>query len=105
MIFFSRNEERADIKKIFDKLFVFTLDGQINKIDAKLFLKDFAEIVQEFECPICLQFPLNPIQCSKCLKILCKTCQRTSKCPLCREKFEIKELDRILKNIFEKLLS
>ena len=104
MMFLSRSEEKTDIKKIFDKLFVFTLDGKINKIDTKLFLKDFGEIIQEFECPICLQFPLNPIQCSKCLKIICKTCQMTSKCALCREVFEQKELDRILKNIFEKLL-
>ena len=103
-LFSSRNDEKEDIKKNFNKLFQYTLNGQINKIDTKYFLRDFAEIVQEVECPICLQFPLNPIQCSKCLKIFCKTCQITKNCANCRGEFKEKELDRILRNILDKLL-
>ena len=104
LLFSSRNNEKEEIKKNFDKLFVYTLNGQINKIDTKYFLRDFSEIVQEVECPICLQFPLNPIQCSKCLKIFCKTCQIKNTCPICRDEFKEKELERILKNILDKLL-
>ena len=102
--FTSRNDEKEAIKEIFDQLFVFTTKNQINKIDTKLFIKDFNEIIQEVECPICLQFPLEPIQCSKCLKIFCKKCQINQKCPICRDLFIRKELDRILKNILDKLL-
>ena len=102
--FSSRNSEKVEIKKIFDKLFVYTSKEPINRINTKLFIKDFEEIVQEFECPICLQFPLEPIQCSKCLKIFCKQCQINNKCPMCRELFVQKDIDRILKNIMDKLL-
>ena len=54
----SRNSEKLEIKKNFDKLFIYKSNNQFNNIDTKLFLKDFTEIVQEIECPICLQFPL-----------------------------------------------
>ena len=101
----SRIDEKEEIKKIFDKLFVFISKAQINKINTKLFYKDFDEIVKEVECPICLQYPLEPIQCSKCLKIFCEKCQINNKCPICRDNFVKKELDRILKNILGKLLS
>ena len=100
----SRNSEIIEIKKNFNKLFIYISNNQINKIDTKLFLKDFEEIVQEVECPICLQFPLNQIQCSQCLKIFCKECQTKEKCPICRNEFKAKELDRTLKNILDKLL-
>ena len=100
----SRNSEMNEIKKNFNKLFIYKPNNQINKIDTKLFLKDFEEIVQEVECPICLQFPLNQIQCSQCLKIFCKECQINEKCPNCRNEFKPKELDRTLKNIIDKLL-
>ena len=102
--FVSRIDEKSEIKKIFDKLFVYNSKEQINRINTKLFLKDFDEIVQEVECPICLQFPLEPIQCANCLKIFCEKCQINNKCPFCRYSFVKKELDRILKNIFGKLL-
>ena len=100
----SRNSEIIEIKKNFNNLFIYISNNQINKIDTKLFLKDFEEIVQEVECPICLQFPLNQIQCSQCLKIFCKECQTKEKCPICRNEFKPKELDRTLKNILDKLL-
>ena len=102
--FLSRNDEKSEIKKIFDKLFIYSSKEPINKINTKLFYKDFDEIVQEVECPICLQFPLEPIQCSKCLKVFCEKCQVNNKCAMCRELFEKKELDRVLKNILGKLL-
>ena len=100
----SRNNEKNEIKKNFDKLFIFKSNNQINNIETKLFLKDFAEIVQEIECPICLQFPLNQIQCLHCSKIFCRECQKNEKCPNCRNDFRPKELDRTLKNIIDKLL-
>ena len=103
-LFISRNDEKSEIKTVFDKLFVYSSKDQINKINTKQFYKDFEEIVQEVECPICLQFPFEPIQCSKCLKIFCEKCQINNKCPICRDYFEKKELDRILKNILGKLL-
>ena len=59
----SRINERNEIKKHFDELFIYIPNNQINinnnSINTKVFLKDFTEIVQEIECPICLQFPLN----------------------------------------------
>ena len=100
----SRNNEKNEIKKNFDKLFIFQSNNQINNIETKLFLKDFTEIVQEVECPICLQFPLNQIQCLHCSKIFCRECQKNEKCPNCRNDFRPKELDRTLKNIIDKLL-
>ena len=103
-LFISRNDENSEIKTVFDKLFAYSSKDQINKINTKQFYKDFDEIVQEVECPICLQFPLEPIQCSKCLKIFCEKCQINNKCPICRDNFEKKEIDRILKNILGKLL-
>ena len=103
-IFPSRNNENNEIIQIFDKLFVYNSTDPIKNIDTKLFHKDFREIVEEVECPICLFFPLNPVQCSKCQKLLCKTCQIKKECAICRDKFEEKELDRNLKNILEKLL-
>ena len=69
-LFISRNDENSEIKTVFDKLFAYSSKDQINKINTKQFYKDFDEIIQEVECPICLQFPLEPIQCSKCLKKL-----------------------------------
>ena len=104
LIFPSRDNEINEIKKNFDKLFHYSSNNPINKIDTKLFIKDFSEIIQEVECPICLQFSLNPVQCSKCLRIFCKTCQINNQCSICRETFISKELDRILKNILDKLL-
>ena len=100
----SRNSEKLEIKKNFDKLFIYKSNNQFNNIDTKLFLKDFTEIVQEIECPICLQFPLNQIQCFHCSKIFCKECQIKEKCSNCRNDFRPKELDRTLKNIIDKLL-
>ena len=103
----SWTNEKNEIKKHFDELFIYIPNNQINNnnsIDTKAFLKDFTEIVQEIECPICLQFPLNQTQCSQCSKIFCKECQKYEKCPNCRNEFKPKELDRILKNIIGKIL-
>ena len=95
-IFPSRNNENNEIIQVFDKLFVYNSTDPIKSIDTKLFHKDFREIVEEVECPICLLFPLNPVQCSKCHGLLCKTCQIKEECAICRDKFEEKELDRNL---------
>ena len=103
-IFPSRNSENNEIIKVFDKLFVYNSNEPIKSINTNLFLKDFREIIEEVECPICSLFPLNPVQCSKCQKLICKTCKNTNICPLCRGEFGQKELDRTLKNILEKLL-
>ena len=93
IVFPSRDNELNEIKKMFDKLFIYSSNNPINKKDTKLFVKEFNEIIQEVECPICLQFSLNPVQCSKCLRIFCKTCQINNQCSTCRETFVPKELE------------
>ena len=56
-LFISRNDEKSEIKTVFDKLFVYSSKDQINKINTKQFYKDFEEIVQEVECQFASNFP------------------------------------------------
>ena len=62
----------------------------------------------ELKCPICFEFPLNPIQCSDCETIFCSYCinkslKNNKKCPECRGNFEESKIPRKLRNMIELL--
>ena len=56
-------------------------------------------------CGICFDILLKPICCRKCKKKYCKNCisrnriNNQNKCPYCRQKFEILEIDHTTKDI------
>ena len=99
-----RYNEKEVIKNIFKKLFAYSSYDDEYRIDTDFFIEDFSDTVKEFTCPICLQVSLNPIVCSDCNHIFCKTCQRSIKCPLCKRDFREKKLDGLTRRIFETLL-
>ena len=101
--FTSRINDKENIKAIFNNLFTYTSRDEIDKIDPDYFISALSETIREYTCFICFQVPLNPIQCASCLKIICKTCQKSIKCPFCRKDFQKKELDMFAKNVFESL--
>jgi E3 ubiquitin-protein ligase NRDP1 len=62
----------------------------------------------ELKCPICFEFPLNPIQCTHCETIFCSYCinkslKNNQKCPECRSHFEECKIPRKLRNMIELL--
>ncbi|KAL0221730.1 hypothetical protein RCL1_001584 [Eukaryota sp. TZLM3-RCL] len=41
--------------------------------------------MSNFECPICLNICLNPVETSCCHYLFCSSCQLTGACPMCRQ--------------------
>jgi WD40 repeat protein len=61
----------------------------------------------ELICSICLEIVLNPVMCSKCENLFCKSCidillTKTNRCPN-KCIFQEKEKNRMLKNILSKI--
>jgi hypothetical protein len=66
--------------------------------------EDFLELVR---CKICLLISLHPVTCKKCESVFCKQCienwkKQKNTCPLRCTPLEIKEENRIIKNILSK---
>ena len=118
MTFMQKEQNPYDeVSKIFDKLFQYIPDIPPSKdekkkdiielFDSTVFLDDFAPLVEEVKCPVCLQVSLQSWQCSKCRGIVCQKCDDENQyalCPLCHQYFLKEELDRVLKNVMGHML-
>ena len=62
------------------------------------------EMVEDFECPLCLQIPELMVTCSECTQIFCTPCIDDSvklqpECPTCQEEFVPAKLSKALLKI------
>ena len=65
------------------------------------------EVLDSFNCVICLNIPINPLECNKCDVLFCDQCIKdyrdktmgsiSRKCPYCKQNFEMREMNRKLK--------
>ena len=95
-----------------------TIDALVSSIpvpEIKLLAKDvcnqdeFRDVLETFNCMICFNIPIEPMECSKCDVLFCKKCidkykqnssySQSKKCPKCRESFEIRSMNRKLKEM------
>ena len=68
------------------------------------------ETVRNFECPICFEILIEPVQCKQCLHFFCKDCinnyfeeSEKKECPF-RHQFEINESPEVdIKNLIENI--
>ena len=69
----------------------------------------FKDVLETFNCMICFNIPIDPIECSKCDVLFCKKCiekyktaasySSSRKCPKCREMLETRPMNRKLKEM------
>ena len=95
-----------------------TIDTLVSGIpvpEIKLLAKDVAnrdavrEVLETFNCMICYSIPIEPMECNKCDVLFCSKCiekykknsshSQAKKCPMCRESFEIRSMNRKLKQM------
>ena len=77
-------------------------------VDYKLIIKEYKDIVNEFQCYICGNIPINPIKCEKCETIFCKNhideiTNPVKKCKSCKEKLVMINFTTLEINILKKL--
>ena len=68
---------------------------------------DFSEVLETFNCMICFNIPIEPLECDKCDVIFCQKCvkkyretasvSRSRKCPKCNMSFETRGMNKKLK--------
>ena len=56
-------------------------------------LPEYAKIIQEFLCPVCMNVVEDIVACLECEGMFCKPCHqawmtKSADCPLCKEPFE-----------------
>ena len=101
------SKKESEVREIFDKLFKYIPDKKEEdnlNFNSDIFLKDYADIIKEVKCPICLQVSLESEQCSKCQAIFCKKCNKEKNCPTCKELYVPNKIDKILFNVMGHLL-
>ena len=76
-----------------------------NTISPELMTYPKKEFIEDFICCICLNIPLNPKKCNKCLHIFCEDCfNNAGKYPYRCIDSELIDIDRLNKNILNKCI-
>jgi hypothetical protein len=68
---------------------------------------EYKPFIEDYQCMIQFHLPINPVQCSKCESLICKSCLQEQqaideRCPSCRDKLVPKELNRIVRSTLDK---
>ena len=95
-------------EKQFLSMFNTPFDLRSFSVDYKLIISDYKDFVNEFQCNICENIPINPIKCEKCEKIFCKNhfdeiTNPVKKCNFCNEKLVMIYFTTLEINILKKL--